>query len=201
MQPGRMWYGGKWSSWCSHGSSGGGDAIWRRDAMDQRHSRWRSNCQNGTPSGGGDGQICRRPTELPKCDTRFQEKDKKRRIYVCDWCRCIVQFGTRASGFEGRFVDDSWRDGMRYDQLYSAWQRGEIDATWWCLGCHAEYWMGFAELGVPKMRNQLGLEEPMWRRMTRAENWRWQHWRSQHWRQSCQRLSQHWRSQHWRSQH
>ena len=126
VQPGRMWYGGKWSSWCSHGSSGGADAIWRRDAMDQRHSRWRSNCQNGTPAGGGDGQICRRPAELPKLDTRFQEKDKKRRIYVCDWCRCIVQFGTRASGFEGRFVDVSWPQCVRLSSSVPAPRRYRI---------------------------------------------------------------------------
>ena len=92
VQPGRMWYGGKWSSWCSHGSSGGADAIWRRDAMDQRQSRWRSNCQNGTSAGGGDGQICRRPAELPKLDTRFQEKDKKRQQELEKQTQSFEQF-------------------------------------------------------------------------------------------------------------
>ena len=41
----------------------------------------------------------------------------------------------RIDGFDGIYLDDSWRGLIRFGWMRSAWEHGEIDITWWCRGC------------------------------------------------------------------
>ena len=51
-----------------------------------------------------------------------------------DRCGAEKVYEGRMQGFDGTYLDHSWR-GLRFCGLQGAWERGEIDITWWCRNC------------------------------------------------------------------
>ena len=43
----------------------------------------------------------------------------------------------RVVGFDGTWLDETWRGRYEFADLKAAWQDGEIDITWWCRECIA----------------------------------------------------------------
>ena len=54
---------------------------------------------------------------------------------MCDRCGVKKWYVSRVDGFQGSFLDDSWRGQYYFVELKGAWQRGEINVTWWCNDC------------------------------------------------------------------
>ena len=55
-------------------------------------------------------------------------------VYMCDRCGAVKCFLGRIDGFDGTYHDDSWR-GLQFGELQGAWERGEINITWFCRKC------------------------------------------------------------------
>ena len=67
-------------------------------------------------------------------DTRLTEWRKSHRVYRCDRCGAEKVYEGRMQGFDGTYLDHNWR-GLRFCELQGAWERGEIDITWWRRNC------------------------------------------------------------------
>ena len=81
-------------------------------------------------------QLHRRPPGYTlQQDTRLTERRQKDRFYRCDRCAAVKVYEGRIDGFDGIYLDDSWRGLIRFDCMRSAWKHGNIDITWWCRGC------------------------------------------------------------------
>ena len=60
---------------------------------------------------------------------------------------------------------------MLFVELYDAWNRGDIDVTWWCSACHhLRRARGGADLD--ETRRDLGIAGRAGPRMARAAAWR-----------------------------
>ena len=55
--------------------------------------------------------------------------------YSCDRCGAVKRFEGRLDGFDGSFLDDTWRYNYDFADLKAAWQRGDINVMWWCNSC------------------------------------------------------------------
>ena len=85
---------------------------------------------SGGPAGGDGAVDGRRPMEIR--DLRF-EKGRLRRDILCDGCG--FQFRGNAVG---AFYDTERMPSPEFRR--PAWERGEWDASWYCIGCFADFW-------------------------------------------------------------
>ena len=137
----------------------------RHESSDSRRSHdWGASAKGATEY----GQRLRRPAAFPQGDTRLTERRKRKRICICDSCGVRIAFGSRATGFDGHFVNDIWRSTRPFHELYDEWKKGEIDATWWCSMCHKR--SSGADLN--ETRRVLGIQSRAVSRMARAAAWR-----------------------------
>ena len=98
-------------------------------------------------------------------DSRF-EKDRHRRIYICDGCNAHVAWCGQAKGFDGAYC--SYDNKTQIQFLQRLWEQGK-DFRWYCTMCYSKWWRT-ADLSI--VRQQLGLTARTERRKARTEVWR-----------------------------
>ena len=59
------------------------------------------------------------------------ERHKTYRFHKCDKCAEVKVYEGRIEGFDGTYLDESWR-GLEFGWMRAAWENGEIDITLWC---------------------------------------------------------------------
>ena len=94
-----------------------------------------------------------RPARFPRGDNRIKEYRKEKRVYVCDECGRKKRFRGRVHQWDGRYLDDTWRDRYEFWDLADRWKRGLEDFTWLCTECHGRR----RGLDMNATRNQLGI--------------------------------------------
>ena len=152
-------------------SSSRADAMAFIDVQGAERREVNSYWSAGARAATEDNQRPRHPPALPHGDSRLKEHRKKKRTYVCDACGTTIKYAARRMEFDGRFLDTSWRGDMAFVELYDAWSRGDIDATWWCSACHnLRGARGNADLDETRL--ELGIAWRPITRMTRAAAWR-----------------------------
>ena len=74
---------------------------------------------------------------------------------MCDSCTRPCPFYKKTLPFDGQFVRKTWKPGTTHEVLQKEYERGSIDATWWCTYCHAG--LNPSKQDIEKVRNKLGL--------------------------------------------
>ena len=85
-------------------------------------------------------QLNRRPPgHTLQQDTRLTEWRRRERVYKCDRCAAVKAYEGRILGFDGTYLDETWRVRYEFADLKAAWQGGKVDITWWCRECIAAH--------------------------------------------------------------
>ena len=114
-------------------------------------------------TGGAFYSLQRLPPVLR--DTRF-EKDRHRRVYICDECNAHVAWCGQAKAFDGAYF--RYDNTIQIHLLRDLWEQGK-DFRWYCTMCYSKWWKQ-DDLSI--VRRELGLTARIERRQARTEVWR-----------------------------
>ena len=120
-------------------------------------------CAEPWAIGGAFYSLQRLPPMLG--DSRF-EKDRHRRVYICDECNAHVAWCGQAKAFDGAYF--RYDNTIQIHLLRDLWEQGK-DFRWYCTMCYSKWWKQ-DDLSI--VRRELGLTARIEKRMARTEVWR-----------------------------
>ena len=73
--------------------------------------------------------------------------------------------------FDGQFVHKTWPERTMHSELQKMYEKGQIDAAWWCTQCHVKF--DVHRRSEEQLRHDLGMYLIKSRQWSSVRDMRW----------------------------